>query len=186
MGFKKTLAIAVILAGPLSQAASAAGPAPAGKTAADQDFAVDEYSVTAGSAPGSRQVAAGLTLGDSFRQGFCFFGGGRLSWVQATRAGETSSGWGLGAIGGIGYHPARKYSPVATLAVDKLFGLDDTYRYKVTASTGVRIRVVQRVDPHYAISLLVFRSRLYGSDGIGDRSDFGVAAAWSIAFLHRS
>jgi hypothetical protein len=186
MDFAKKLAIAVILAGPIWGAASAAAPVPAAQPTGDQGVALDEYSVTAGHAPDNGQVAVGLTFGQTVGQEYHLFGGGRLSWVQVPFGGGASSGWGLGAVGGIGFRAAAKFSPVSTLAVDKLFGLGDAYGYKVTAGTGVRIRVGKQSDPHYAISVLVFRSGLYGSDVAGDRSDFGVAAACSVAFLRRS
>ncbi|MBZ5637294.1 MAG: hypothetical protein LAO51_00905 [Acidobacteriia bacterium] len=186
MGFIKALSIVVVLAGAVGAAASAAGSAPAQGRAGDLAFALDEYSVAAGRGPDTWQTAAGLTFGDAFRQRYHLFGGGRLSWVKASRAGSSSNGWGLGAIGGIGYRPTRRCSPLATLAVDKLFGLGGDYRFELTGSAGVRIRTVARLDPEYAISFLLFRSTLYGSSGVENQSAFGVAAAFSLAFLHRS
>ena len=148
-------------------------------------FSLDEYSVTASRAPDDWQVGAGVTFGDSYRGDYCLFGGGRVSWAKALRSGATSNGFGIGAIGGVAYRPQRAFAPTASLAADWLSGLDG-YRYKLTASAGVRVRVVQERDATYAVALELIHATLEGTGGVPNKSGFGIAVVCSVGFLDRS
>jgi hypothetical protein len=186
MGFTRALVVAIALAGLSCVAGWAATEAPAGtaEQTAGPRFTLDEYSLTASRAPEAWQIAGGLTFGNSYKGDFHLFGGGRVSWVKVLRAGETSSGWALGAIGGIGYRPDRQWSPVVKLALDKLYSLD-AYGTRLTASTGIRVRVAPQLDRHAAITFELFGSTLYGSGAVANKSDFGFAVVYSLAFFER-
>ncbi len=185
MGFNKALAFAVVLSS-LSFGAAWAAPAaaPVASASVDRDFTLDEYSALLSGASDFWQAGVGLTFGDSLHKKYHLFGGGRLTWVQAGDAGRTSNGWALGVIGGVGFRPQRKWSPVGTLAADKFFGVD-LYESNLTLSAGVRIQVVPNLDPQQVVSVLLFAGRLYGSNGVADRSDAGVSVLYSLAFFEQ-
>ena len=176
---------AMVLVGLFSVGVWVAGPALAAGDAVGTSFSLDEYSLMSSRAPDDWQLAAGVTLGDSIRDGYYLFGGGRLSWVKTIDGSRTSNGWALGGVGGVGFRPSAVFSPVASVAVDKLFGMTDSYNLKLTASAGVRVRVVKQLDPHYAITFQLFRSTLYGESGVADRSDFGLAVVYAVGFFGR-
>ncbi len=185
MRIGRTLAISVVLSG-LALASAWAGPAtaPVATASVDRDFSLDEYSATLSGASDFWQSGLGLTFGDSLEKKWYLFGGGRLTWVQAGDNGRTSNGWSLGAIGGVGYRPRNKFSPIGTLAADKFFAVD-MYDGQLVLSGGVRILIDPRSDPQQALSVVVFGGRLYGSSGFEDRNNTGVSVIYSLAFVQQ-
>ncbi len=172
--------VVVLLA--LPPAAMAGG---ASAQAGDRPFILDEYSLALYRSPETFKMTPTVSMGDSLTPSLYWFRGGRLSWDRVERHDHDINGWGAGVLAGIGYRPAEYFSPVFGVAVDGVFGGAGIYRYSVTMSAGVRVRVIPRLSQHYAMRLEVFRAAYFGESGVADKVVNGFAIVYTAALFQR-
>jgi len=161
MRFTKVLAIAVVLRLALRVGGGIERPGRGARVGTG--FTLDEYSVIASRA--SRLASrAGLALGNSYGGSTTFSQVPGSRGCRCRTPGRPRTD-GAGRDRGVD-SARREMVAVATLAVDKLFGMD-AFGSRLTASNGVRFRTGPRLDRHTSVSFLFFGSTLYGSAAWG-------------------
>jgi hypothetical protein len=145
---------------------------------------LDEVSLDVYRAEDSLDLAAGLDIGNVRSSGLYWSFGGRVSWLDLLDPGPEDTGWGVGAVAGLGLRPTRYASPVFRVGLDRTFGID-RFDWRTLVSAGVRVRVVPKLAEHFAITFSVFRTDLIGSGSFPDESDHGLGVFYSAAVFER-
>jgi len=147
---------------------------------------LDEYNVEVFFAgEDTARLAAGVTFGDVLRNGIYWCRGARVSLLQVPSPQGERNGFALGGVLVAGHRPERWVSPVASLWVDRPFGIGGRYGLETTVGIGARLRVSPKLPEHYAISASFIRNDLFGSGSVGDRTDYGIAVFYSTSVLLR-
>lgn len=129
---------------------------------------LDAFDTGAAASAGNLLLSTGVVLGDAWKSGTYVNGGGRISYARLRVDGGEQSGFAIGAMMAIGYRIEGPWSPVGTLAVDRLFEFEDSYLTRVTASAGVRLRLGEGRFRAQAFRFEMFYCNLFG---VGDRPD---------------
>lgn len=150
-----------------------------GAAHAGASMLLDEYNLEVYRGPDTARLAAGLTFGDVYGNGWWWFWGGRASWSQYLDDGPRIRAIGLGGTVGVGYHPERLVSPVAGLSLEKTFGTDSRIDAQSQVYVGARLRVTSDPTEYYAFTFAVYQQKVYAGSRFRDQNDTGIAILYS-------
>jgi hypothetical protein len=145
---------------------------------ASHDFLLDEYNVDVSGSSNAARVAAGLTFGNGYENGWWWNAGARVSWLRWQVDVPTEKGFGLGGLFGGGWRPDEVVSPYGQLALDRAFSLGGVADWIATVSAGARVRVTPDPREHFAMTFALVRTQGFGGDGPGG-GEFGLAVFYS-------
>jgi hypothetical protein len=151
------------------------------ETAADQ-FLLDEYNVEVFGASDSDRIAAGLTFGTVYGNGWWWNAGPRLSWIRWNVDVPNQDGIGLGGTFGGGWHPEKTVSPYAAIALDRAFNVSEIFDWQMLVHVGARVKVTQDQREYFSMTFSVYEASTFGGDG-PHGSDFGIAVLYSAALF---
>lgn len=138
-----------------------------GTVAAGNDFILDEYNVDVTGSSDTARLAAGLTFGNGYENGWWWNAGARVSWLRWQVDTPTEKGFGLGGVFGGGYRPDEVVSPYAQVALDRTFSLGGAADWIATVSAGARVRVTPDPREHFAMTFALVRAEGFGGGGPG-------------------
>ncbi len=157
-----------------------AGPA----AAAEEPAILDEFNLDVSLGGDLQRLVGGVSFGSVLPNGLWWSWGGRLGGMRYDNGRVDESGVTLGGTIGVGIDPSRRLSPVAGLAVDYPFGVDDRVRLLTQVHAGARIRLRPDVE-HFTVTVAAFWSGMFLGSGLPDDSDVGVAVLLSAAVHER-
>lgn len=175
---RRTLAI-VLLAALAPLAARAQAGASGG---ASDVFLLDEYNIDLFGAADSSRIAAGLSFGTAYANGWWWTAGPRLSWVRWNVDMPQQEGIGAGGTFGGGWHPERTVSPYGALALDRVFNVSGRFDWQSTLYAGARVKVTQAPREYFSMTFALYQASAFGGDG-PQGSDYGIAVLFSAAMF---
>lgn len=177
---RRILALALLAA--LLVPARALAQAEPGTVAAHSEYLLDEYNIEVFGAPDSDRIAAGLTFGTSYGNGWWWNAGPRLSWIRWNVDAPNQDGMAVGGTFGAGFHPEKTVSPYAALALDRAFNVSGIFDWQTTLNVGARVKVTQDPREYFSMTFSVYQASVFGGDG-PHGTDYGIAVLYSAAFF---
>jgi hypothetical protein len=174
--------LAAALLGALLVPARAWAQSEPGTVAAHDVYLLDEYNIEAFGAADSDRIAAGLTFGTAYGNGWWWNAGPRLSWIRWNVDVPNQDGFGLGGTFGGGFHPEKTVSPYAALALDRVFNVSGIFDWQTTLNVGARVKVTQGPREYFSMTFSVYQASVFGGDG-PHGSDYGIAVLYSAALF---
>jgi hypothetical protein len=154
-------------------------PAPAGL---DGKYVLDEYNVEVFGAPDASRIAAGLTFGTAYANGWWWNAGPRIAWLRWNKDMPNQDGFGAGGTFGGGWHPEKIVSPYGAIALDRAFNVSGLFDWMAEVHVGARVRVTPDPREYFSMTFSVFQTSVFGGDG-KHGSDYGIAVLYSAALF---
>jgi len=145
-------------------------------------FLLDSYDVEVFGAPDSARVAAGLSFGTVYSNGWWWNAGPRISWVRWNVDMPRQDGLGLGGMFGGGWHPEKTVSPYAALSLERVLNVNDRFDWATTVSVGARVRVTPNPREYFSMTFALYQGSVFGGDG-PNGSDYGIAVFYSASLF---
>jgi len=152
--------------------------------AANETFILDEYNIDLFGASDSSRIAAGLSFGTAYANGWWWTAGPRLSYVGWSVDVPEQYGFGVGGAFGVGWHPERTVSPYAALAIDRDFNVGDLFDWETLVYVGARVKVTQDPREHFTMTFAAYHSVVFGGSSPGG-GDTGIAILYSAVLFAR-
>jgi hypothetical protein len=156
----------------------AARPAEPGTVAAHDTFILDEYNIDVAGAADSSRIAAGLSFGTAYPNGWWWTAGPRVSFVRWSVDVPQQYGFGAGGAFGVGWRPERTVSPYASVALDRDFNVGGLFDWQTQIAIGARVNVTPDPREHVTMTFAIFQANVIGGDG-PHGGDFGIAVLYS-------
>ena len=149
-----------------------------GTVAAHESFILDEYNIDVAGAPDTSRIAAGLSFGTAYSNGWWWTAGPRLSYVRWNVDVPQQYGFGVGGSFGVGWKPEMTVSPYAGITLDRDFNVGNVFEWQANVYLGARVKVTQDPREHFTMTFAVYRADVFGGDG-PNGGDTGIAVLYS-------
>lgn len=153
-----------------------------GTVAAHDVFLLDEYNIEAFGAGDSDRIAAGLTFGTAYANGWWWNAGPRISWIRWNVDVPNQDGIGLGGVFGGGWHPEKTVSPYAAIALDRAFNVSGYFDWQTLVYVGARVKVTPDPREYFSMTFALYDASSFGGNGPSG-NDFGIAVLYSAALF---
>jgi len=151
---------------------------PSGAFAARDTFILDEYNIDVFGAADSSRIAAGLSFGTAYPNGWWWTAGPCLSYVRWNVDVPQQYGFGAGGAFGVGWRPEETVSPYAGIALDRDFNVGNVFDWQTTIYAGARVNVTQDPREHFTMTFSVYHADVFGGAG-PHGGDTGIAVLYS-------
>jgi hypothetical protein len=147
-------------------------------------FLLDEYNIDVGGGQDSARLAAGLSFGTGYGNGWWWTAGARLMGLRWQVDCPTEKGYGVGGTFGGGWHPEKTVSPFASIALDRVWSVGSVIDSTATLQAGARVRVTPDPQQHFTMTFAIYQANGFGGNGPSG-SDYGIAVLYSAALFAR-
>jgi len=149
-----------------------------GTVAAHETFLLDEYNIDVSGAQDSSRIAAGLSFGTAYTNGWWWTAGPRLSYVRWGVDVPQQYGIGAGGAFGVGWKPEKTVSPYAGIALDRDFNVGGLFDWQSNVYLGARVNVTPDPREHITMTFALSYATVFGGDG-PQGNDLGIAVLYS-------
>ena len=149
-----------------------------GTVAAHETYILDEYNIDVAGAPDSSRIAAGLSFGTAYTNGWWWTAGPRLSGVRWAVDVHQQFGYGAGGSFGVGFKPEKTVSPYAGITLERNFNVGGVFDWQTNVYLGARVNVTPDPREHVTMTFALYDATVFGGSG-PHGSDAGIAILYS-------
>jgi hypothetical protein len=176
--------VAAALVGLAGRSALAQAEPEPGTVPASYTYVLDEYNLDVFGANDSSRIAAGLSFGTAYPDGWWWTAGPRIAFVRWNVDVPQQWGYGVGGTFGAGWHPDGTVSPFAGLALDRDFNVGGYFDWQTTVNAGARVKVTSDPREYFAMTFSVYHANVLGGSG-PRRGETGIAVLYSAVLFAR-